>query len=58
MHWGLESGAYNDGKQRDYGVRELLEKRFEILWEHADPFDKKLINEVRKLKIKHKEIIS
>lgn len=46
IHWLLESGAFSDGTQEDYGVLKLLEKRFGDLWDHSEPLDPKLISKV------------
>lgn len=48
MHWGLESGAFHDRTQdEDYGVLELLKKRFHDLWDHASKFDERLSRRIR-----------
>lgn len=59
VHWGLKFGTFHDGTQHqsppDYGVLELLKKRFNNLWEHSVSFDDSLIKDVRK---KYKEMVS
>jgi hypothetical protein len=48
MHWGLESGAFHDSMQGgDYGVLELLEKRFTDLWKYSMDFEDSLKKEIR-----------
>lgn len=49
VHWGLESGAFNDPTQgKDYGVLELLERRFKEMWKQSMDFDDSLVQKIRR----------